>query len=356
MPLRAPFRSATGVEHRRDILLVRAHTDVGDGWGECVAQTSPHYAPEYVDGAQDVITRFLAPVLLAATELDAAGVAPALAGFVGHAMAKAALEMAVLDAELRATGQRLADRLGATRARVPAGVAVGLAGSVGELLDEVAGYLDQGYQRVKLKIAPGHDIEPVAAARERFGPELVLTVDANGSYTAGDAEHLAWLDPFELTLIEQPLPPDALCAHAVLARRLRTPVGLDESITSPAVAADAITLGAGAAVGIKAGRVGGYLAARRVHDMCLAGGAAAWCGGMLETGLGRAANLALAALPGMTLAGDLSASERYWAEDLTPPFVLDDGHLAVPTGPGLGVEPRPDLLAALTTSVTTIGA
>ena len=266
-------------------------------------------------------------------------------------MAKAAVEMAVLDAELRAAGTSFAEHLGAVTDRVPAGVSVGITDRTPELLDQVAGYLDDGYVRIKLKIEPGLDIDRVAAVRERFGDDLRLQVDANAAYTLDDADHLAQLDAFDLLLIEQPLAAGDLRHHSLLAQRMRTPICLDESITSAKTAADAIALGACTIVNIKAGRVGGYLEAKRVHDMCQVHGVAVWCGGMLETGLGRAANLALAALPGFTLPGDTSASDRYWERDLTTPFTLDaDGHVAVPSGPGLGVEPLPDVLAAVTTS------
>jgi o-succinylbenzoate synthase len=259
--------------------------------------------------------------------------------------------MAVLDAELRARGVSFAGHLGAAADRVPAGVSVGITTTTAELLDQVAGYLDDGYLRIKLKIEPGLDVERVAAVRERFGDAVRLQVDANAAYTLDDAEHLAQLDAFGLLLVEQPLAAGDLRHHALLAARMRTPICLDESITSAKTAADAIALGACSIVNIKAGRVGGYLEAKRVHDMCQVHGVPVWCGGMLETGLGRAANVALAALPGFTLPGDTSASDRYWERDLTDPFVLGgDGHIAVPTGPGLGVEPLPDVLAEVTTS------
>ena len=351
MPLVAPFRTSFGVELTRDVLLLRVVTDVAEGWGECVALTDPRYSTEYVDGAQDVLTRFLIPALAALPVVDATSVAPALAPFTGHRMAKSALEMAVLDAELRAEGRPLARELGAVRDRVPCGVSVGIMDSLGELLDAVAGYVEAGYVRVKLKIQPGWDVEPVRAVRERH-PDLVLQVDANTAYTRADTRHLARLDPFELLLIEQPLDEEDVLGHAALARAITTPVCLDESITSARTAADAITLGACAVVNIKPGRVGGYLEARRIHDLCVAHGVPVWCGGMLETGVGRAANVALAALPGFTLPGDTSASDRYYRTDITPPFVLADGHLPVPTGPGIGVEPVDDELAAVTTATT----
>jgi o-succinylbenzoate synthase len=290
------------------------------------------------------------PALATAGRLDASRVATILAPFRGHRMAKCALEVALLDAELRAEGRPLARELGAVHDRVPCGVSVGIMSSVPELLDTVAGYLDAGYVRIKLKIEPGWDVEPVRAVRERFGDDLLLQVDANAAYTLADARRLAQLDPFDLLLIEQPLDEDDVLGHAELARIVGTPICLDESITSAASAAAAIRLGACRIVNVKPGRVGGYLEARRVHDLCVANGIAVWCGGMLETGLGRAANVALAALPGFTLPGDTSASDRYFSTDITEPFVLDDGHLNVPTGPGLGVEPLTDRLDAVTTA------
>jgi o-succinylbenzoate synthase len=349
MPLVAPFQTSFGVERERDVLLVHVVTDDAEGWGECVAMTDPLYSSEYVDAAQDVLRRFLVPAVVATPGLDAVAVAPALRRFKGHRMAKAALETAVLDAELRAQGRSLARELGAVRDRVPCGVSVGIMASVGELLDAVGGFLDAGYVRVKLKIQPGWDVEPVRAVRERFGDDVLLQVDANTAYTLADASHLARLDPFDLLLIEQPLDEEDVLGHAALAGRLTTPVCLDESITSAKVAADAIALGACSIVNVKAGRVGGYLEARRVHDVCAAHGVPVWCGGMLETGLGRAANVALAALPGFTLPGDTSASDRYFHADITTPFVLDRGHLPVPTAPGIGVTPLPEALADATT-------
>ncbi|MFC4536630.1 o-succinylbenzoate synthase [Sphaerisporangium dianthi] len=350
MPLVAPFRTSFGTETERDVLLVRVVTPEGEGWGECVAMSEPLYSSEYVDGAAAVMRRFLVPALAALPSAGAHVAERALAPFKGHRMAKAALETAVLDAELRAAGTSFAGFLGASRDRVPCGVSVGIMESTPRLLDAVAGYVDEGYVRVKIKIEPGWDVAPVRAVRERFGDDLMLQVDANAAYTLADARHLAELDAFGLLLIEQPLPEDDLVQHAELARRLSTPICLDESIESARDAAAAISLGACSVVNVKPGRVGGYLEARRIHDLCRAHGVAVWCGGMLETGLGRAANVALAALPGFTLPGDTSASRRYYATDLTEPFVLDEGHLAVPTGPGLGVDPLPDVLAEVTTS------
>ncbi|MFD5384869.1 o-succinylbenzoate synthase [Streptomyces sp. NPDC127074] len=349
MPLVAPFRTSFGVETSRDVLLVRVVTADREGWAECAAMSEPRYCSEYVDGAQDVLRRFLIPAL-PKDGLDAQAVSRVLEPFTGHRMAKSALETAVLDAQLRGVGESFGGYLGAARERVPCGVSVGIMDSVPALLDAVAGYLAEGYVRIKLKIEPGWDVEPVRAVRERFDDDLVLQVDANAAYTLADAQHLAQMDDFRLLLIEQPLADDDLVQHAELAKLLRTPICLDESIKSAADAAAAISLGSCSVINIKPARVGGYLEARRIHDLARAHGIPVWCGGMLETGIGRAANVALAALPGCTLPGDTSGSSRYFATDITQPFVLTDGHLDVPTGPGLGVEPLPDILNEVTTS------
>ncbi|MDR6865710.1 O-succinylbenzoate synthase [Microbacterium resistens] len=348
MPLVAPFRTSFGVETVREAVIVRAATADGEGWGECVSMTSPLYSSEYVEGSMDVLRRALIPAIARAGDIDGAGVGRIVEPFKGHRMSKAALETAVLDAELRTAGVPLSRELGAVRDEVDCGVSVGIMDSIPELLDAVAGYLDQGYQRIKLKIEPGWDIDPVRAVRERFG-DILLQVDANTAYRRGDAQHLARLDPFDLLLIEQPLDEEDLIGHARLAEIVRTPICLDESIVSARAAADAIALGACSIVNIKPGRVGGYLEARRIHDVCRANDVPVWCGGMLETGIGRAANLALAALPGFTLPGDTSGSDRYYAHDITDPFIVADGRLAVPTGPGIGVAPHADALDAVTT-------
>ena len=350
LPLVGVFRTSFGVERDRDILLVRVEAGGVEGWGECVALPRPVYSSEYLDGAVEVIRRFLLPAVRSLPQHRAHAVEPVFAKVKGHPMAKAALQTALLDAELRVAGTSFAGYLGGVREAVPAGVSVGIMDSVGELLDAVDGFVEQGYQRIKLKIEPGWDVEPVRAVRERFG-DILLQVDANTAYTLADARHLARLDPFDLLLLEQPLPEDDLRGHAELARRVRTPICLDESITSAKSAADAIAMGATSVVNIKPGRVGGYLEARRVHDVCAAHGVPVWCGGMLESGIGRAANVALAALPNFTLPGDTSASDRYYARDVTEPFVLENGQVRVPDGPGIGVLPDPDVLAEVTTSV-----
>jgi O-succinylbenzoate synthase len=348
IPLVSPFRTSFGEQTQRDILLVRAVAPDTEGWGECVAMRAPVYSSEYVNGAEDVLRTHLLPRIFERDEVTAVEIASILQPIRGHRMIKGALEMAILDAELRLAGMSFGRYLGAVRERVDCGVSVGIMDSIPALLDAVGGFLAEGYRRIKLKIEPGWDVEPVRAVRERHG-DIALQVDANAAYSLADAQTLAKLDPFDLLLIEQPLPEEEVLAHAELAKLIRTPVCLDESITSANAAADAISLGACRIVNIKAGRVGGYLEARRVHDVCVAAGVPVWCGGMLETGLGRAANVALAALPGFTLPGDTSGSARYYHRDITEPFVLDDGQLPVPTGPGLGVGIAQDVLDEVTT-------
>lgn len=349
IPLVSPFRTSFGTMTTKDTFLLHVVTDSAEGWSEFAGDPEPRYCSEFVAGAEIVLRDFLLPRAAALPVFDTAHLAPVLHGIKGHELAKAALETAVLDAELRSYGMPLATYLGAVRERVPAGVSVGIKESVGELLDAVEGYLAEGYVRIKLKIEPGWDLEPVRAVRERFGADLPLQVDANTAYTLADAEHLRRLDAFGLLLIEEPLAENDLYAHARLQQRLATPVCLDESLHNARDTASAIAMDACRVVNVKPARVGGYLEARRVHDVAHAHGVPVWCGGMLETGIGRAPNLALAALPGCTLPGDTSASSRYFAEDITEPFVLVDGHLPVPRSPGIGVEPLPEALRRFTT-------
>jgi O-succinylbenzoate synthase len=348
IPLVAPFRTSFGEETEKVCVLVRVETDDASGWGECVAGPDPGYSEEFNDGAWLVLRDFLAPALLGAGDVGAADLDRVLGRVRGHPMAKATLMDAFLDAELRAREVSLATYLGATTDRVACGVSVGIAPTTERLLEQVDGYLAEGYRRIKLKIEPGTDVERVAAVRDAH-PDILLSVDANAAYTLEDSGVFRALDAFGLLMVEQPLHHDDLVQHARLQAELATPICLDESIRSAADAAAAIELGACRIVNIKQGRVGGIGEAVRVHDVCRASGVPVWCGGMLETGIGRATNLALAALPGFTLPGDTSASARYFAQDLTEPFVLDpDGTMAVPGGPGIGVEPIPELLASCT--------
>ncbi|MEE3849371.1 o-succinylbenzoate synthase [Gordonia sp. LSe1-13] len=348
LPLVGPFQTSFATEVVRSALLVRVVSDAGEGWGECVSIDEPVYSAEYTDGAIDVLRRFLIPAVCH-RDIRAIDVAPALAHLKGHRMAKAALEIAILDAELRGAQMPLADRLGGTAKSVPVGVSVGITDSIAALLAEVDRHLDSGYRRIKLKIRPGWDVVPTAAVREHVGDAVALQVDANTAYRATDLRHLAQLDAFGLLLVEQPFDEEDLMTHVRLREVMSTPVCLDETIVSARSAADAIRLGACDIVNIKPGRVGGYLEATRIHDVCVAHGIPVWCGGMLETGIGRAANLALAAMPGFTLPGDISASERYFAQDITPPFTVHDGVMDVPRGPGIGVDPLPGAVAEHTT-------
>jgi o-succinylbenzoate synthase len=354
LPLVAPFRTSLGTERERDVLLVRVVGPDAEGWGECVAFGEPFYSSEYVDGAHDVIRKHLLPRLFARSDVTAEDVAPTLRGVRGHPMAKGTLEMAVLDAELRAQGMSFGEFLGGVRAEVDCGVSVGIHENVDDLLRTVESYLAEGYRRIKLKIEPGQDIGPVRAVRERFG-DILFQVDANAAYTLGDADRLTQLDEFGLLLIEQPLPEEDLRGHAELARVVATPICLDESITSARGAEDAIAMGACGIVNIKAGRVGGYLEARRVHDVCKANGVPVWCGGMLETGIGRAHNIAMSTLAGFTLPGDVSASARYWERDIIdPPVVVSPrGTIDVPSGPGIGYEVNQEGLSGLMTRTET---
>jgi o-succinylbenzoate synthase len=351
IPLVRPFRTSFGTETVRDVILVEALSSDGvHGWGECVTMSWPGYSYEYGNGAIDVITDHLLPALESQpADADPRAVLEAMSVVRGHPMAKAALSTALLDVWLRERDTSLGGYLGAVRDRVDCGVSVGIppTESVEALLDEVTGYVEAGYRRIKLKIQPGWDVAPVSAVRERW-PSMPLQTDANQAYTRADAAHLATLDAFDLLLHEQPLEEEDWYGHVLMSRACATPICMDESIHSVASADSALEFGAASIINIKPGRVGGYLIAKDIHDLCLDRGAPVWCGGMLETGIGRAANVALAALPGFTLPGDTSASNRYYEVDVTEPFVLQDGQLPVPTGPGIGVVPLPDVLRDLT--------
>ena len=360
LPLVAPFTTSFGTQLAKRCFLVEAQLETADGrivtgWGENVAMDQPVYSPEYLDGASDVTERWLAPMLASVEELTAETVGHHLHRIVGHAMAKGSLEMAVLDAQLRAEGRSLASYLGAVSKTVPSGVSVGIQETVDDTVRVVGRFVDEGYARIKLKIAPGRDLAEVAAVRKTFGDDLLFQVDANAAYTLVDAAHLRRLDDYGLLLIEQPLGEADIRQHAELAKQLHTPICLDESIVSAEAAADAITLGAAAVINIKPGRVGGYLEARRIHDIARAHGIAVWCGGMIETGIGRAANAALAALPGFSLPGDISGSDRFFVEDIvTEPIVMHDGVVDVPQGPGLGVEVDPGRLERFRTKLVEV--
>jgi len=357
LPLVTPFRTSFSTETHRDILLVRVETDDAVGWGECVSGNEPLYSNEYVEGSQQVMIDHLIPRLFAfrSRAMSAHDVAQILRPVKDHRMAKAALEAAILDAQLRENNVSLATHLGSIHELVPSGVSVGIANSLDELVSTVGGYLDEGYARIKLKIEPGWDIEPVRVIRKTFGDQVPLQVDANTAFTREDGPLLAQLDPFNLLLIEQPLPEDDITGHALIARQVGTPICLDESIVSSHVAIDAIERGACSIVNIKAGRVGGYLEAVRIHNVCQQRGVPVWCGGMLETGIGRAMNVALAGLPNFTLTGDISASERFWKQDIVQqPIRLESGQVRLPSGSGAGFEIDGPFLSDVSTSTITL--
>lgn len=352
LPLIEPFETSFGRLTDRRTLIVRVTGDGTTGWGEAAALDAPLYTAETIETERHVIQAFLAPALLGRPLAGLDDLAAAFAPVRGHSMAKAGLELAVADLAARRAGRPLAALLGGTRDRVEVGVSLGLQPTTAHLVDAVARHVDLGYRRIKLKIAPGRDVERVAAVRARF-PDTRLSVDANAAYTLADADHLRRLDEFGLLMIEQPLDPDDLVDHAALQRMLRTPICLDESISRLRHAEQALALGSCRIVNIKVGRVGGYASALAIHALCRERGVPVWCGGMLESGIGRAHNLALASLAGFTLPGDISASVRYYRRDvLTAPISLSpDGTIPVPDGPGVGVDVDLDFLEERTESV-----
>ncbi len=350
MPLRDGFETSFGRVASREMVLVCLHAAGLEGWGEAPVADRPHYSAETAKTAMHVLCDHMGPALLGCPLRTPEDVLAPIAFVRGHAMARAAVEWAAWDLVCKAQGTSLAEALGAVRARVPVGVSLGIArGGVPALLDAVARRVEEGYRRVKLKIRRGFCVEPVAAVRARFAT-LHLVVDGNGGFTPADCEQLRALDPFELGFIEQPLAHDDLLEHARLRRRVRTPICLDESLGSPAALEAAFALEALDVINLKSARVGGVRAAREILCMARERRFPLWIGGMLETGVGRAAHVALAACPGFTEPGDLSASDRYYEQDLIePPFRLDDnGCLAVPRGPGIGVEVVRERVEAVT--------
>ncbi len=339
MPLVAPFETSFGTEKDREALILRLQADGLTGWGECVASHWPGYAYETTGTAWHVLEDFFLPAVLGKAVPDADTLRALLRPFRGHPMARAALEMAWWDLQGKAQGRPLRELLGGERERVPVGVSVGVQPSVAALLETVERYMAAGYRRVKLKIKPGRDVADVTAVRRVF-PDLALQVDANSAYTLEQASVFEAMDDLRLLLIEQPLAEDDLIDHSRLQTRLKTDLCLDESILSARHARQALEIGACRVINIKPARVGGLSEAVRIHDLCHARGVSVWCGGMLETGIGRAANLALASLPGFTLPADISATDRYYVEDIAHPrFVLNsDSTIDVPQRPGLGIE------------------
>ena len=353
LPLKEPFRISSGLTTERRICLLELTEASGaTGWSECVAGELPNYSAETIDTAWYAIREWVAPRVLGRSFDGPEAVAAALAeDFRGHLMAKAAVEMGCWEVAARLAGLPLARLLGGTRERIPAGISIGIQPDPAALVRRAEAALAEGYRKIKMKIRPGADVAYVRAVREALGPDAPLMADANSAYTLADAEHLADLDAFGLTMIEQPLGQDDLVQHAELQRRLATPICLDECITGVDRAQDMIALGSGRIVNIKPGRVGGFTAAKAIHDLCSRHGIPVWCGGMLESGVGRAYNVALASLPNFTLPGDLSPSARYWARDIVEPeWTMDrNGMVRVPLDePGVGVEVDVERLKALT--------
>lgn len=349
MKLVVPFETSMDSTHLRRIILVEANVDGLTGWGECVAGESPFYSPEYADTAWPVLRDFLWPLVKGKAFHAASEIWDLLGHVRGHNMAKAALEAAVWDAEARQKGLPLSRLLGGTREEIACGVSVGIKDTLDDLARAVGQELAAGYQRIKIKIKPGKDLELVRRLRQDF-PRIKLMVDANSAYRLEDWPLLKQLEGFYLMMIEQPLGWDDLFSHAELQKKLDTPLCLDECIHSEEHAHAALELGACKIINIKPGRVGGLLVARRIHDLCQQRDVPVWCGGMLESGIGRAHNIALSTLPNFTLPGDVSASQRYWLEDIIAPEVTvsPQGTIRVPTGPGIGFEPRRDLIEKLT--------
>ncbi len=359
LPLKEPFRISSGVVTERRIFLLELHDAAGiSTWAECVAGEQPNYTAETIDTAWYAIQQWIGPRVLGVRFNGPEDVHAELnRDLRGHPMAKAAVEMGCWALAATADGVPLSKRIGGTRDRVATGISLGIQANPAALVQRATAALAQGYRKIKVKIAPGSDIAFVRAVREALGADIHLMADANSAYTLNDADHLAQLDEFNLIMIEQPLGADDIRQHAELQRRLRTPICLDESITSVDRARDMIALGSGRIVNIKPGRVGGYSASRAIHDVCQQNGIPVWCGGMLESGVGRAYNVALASLPNFTLPGDLSPSARYWERDLvTPEWTMDaEGMVPVPRSrPGIGVTVDMDRVDTLTARTATL--
>ena len=355
MPLKYFFETSFGRAESRRVLLVTAHCEGVEGWAECVASDSPFFSYEWIETAWVTIRDFRTPALLGATLQNASDSATLMSRVRGHNMAKAALENAVWDAEAKQKQQPLWKLLGGTLREINCGVSIGIQNSHEQLLEKIATELHAGYQRIKVKVKPGWDLEVLAKIRKRW-PDILLSCDANSAYKTSDLDHLRKFDEFKLLMIEQPLWDDDILQHAKLQRELKTSICLDESIRHARDAETAIELGACRIINIKVGRVGGFTEAIAVHDICKQHDIPVWCGGMLETGIGRAHNIALSTLPNFRLPGDVSASQRYWAEDIVDPEieVSPRGTIAVSDAPGTGYQIKPDLIQKLTLRTETI--
>ena len=357
LPLVRPFRTSSSIKSWLDHILVRVFDADGRvGWGECACPSDPYYCPETSETCWHLLSSFLGPLVLGQSWTTIDEVVAFYRLVKGNHFAKAGLEMACWDLLARFQQRPLAALLGGTRAEILSGVSLGIERDPGVLFDQIDRYLGEGYRRVKLKIAPGFDSVVVSQVRERY-PDLPLQVDANSAYTLDDILTLKHLDAFGLLLIEQPLAHDDIIDHATLQAELATPVCLDESIHSAEDARKALDLKACRVVNIKVSRVGGLREAKRIHDVCLDRGISVWCGGMHEFGIGRAANVAIASLPGFTLPGDVSGSDKYYREDVVfPPVLARNGAVPVPTGPGLGHEPDEDVISRHTLRSLTLTA
>lgn len=338
LPLAHFFETSFGRVYDRTFLLIRLEGEGQVGWGEAVAEANPYYSSETTETAWHIITEFLAQRVVGKTFEHPREVFPAMKRVRGHNMAKAGVEMAAWDLYARIQGQPLSAVLGGTRDRIASGVSIGIQDSLDQLVAKVEKELAAGYKRIKIKIKRGWDINAVEAVRAKF-PDILLMVDANAAYSAGDGAHLAKLDAYKLMMIEQPLEYDDVMDHVQLQREIATPICLDESIHTVRIARDAIEAKACKIINVKPGRVGGHAESIALHDLCQANGIPVWHGGMLESGIGRAHNIHLASLPNFTLPGDVAASKRYYTPDLIEPGieVSPDGTIPVPTGPGIGV-------------------
>jgi O-succinylbenzoate synthase len=358
LPLAHPFETSFGVTTGRRILLIELESEGLSAWGECVAGEHPYFSDETVDTAWLITESELAPALLEAAELNGGGSCPRLFKQVrGHRMAKAAIENAVWDLEAQREGVSLSSLLGGTRQTIPCGVSIGIQRSPAALIDTIAKELAAGYQRIKLKCKPGWDATIFEAVRDRW-PDILLSCDANSAYRMRDFDHIAAWDAFNLLMIEQPLWYDDFYFHSMLQKRLETSICLDESIRNRRDALAAIDMDSCRIINIKVGRVGGFSEAIAIHNAAAERGIPVWCGGMLETGIGRSHNIALSSLPNFSLPGDVSASARYWEQDIISPEVTVSaaGEIAVPQGPGRGYEVLRHRIDALTVRRSTLRA
>ena len=357
MPLVHFFETSFGRLYSRRIILITVQADGVTGWGECVAGEDPFYSSEWIDSVWPTITHYLAPAILGKTVATGREVPQLFARVRAHRMAKASIENAVWDAEARQTQQPLWKLLGGTRREIPCGVSIGIQDSVDQLLGKIETELAAGYRRIKIKVKPGWDVNVLEKIRSRWA-DITLSCDANSAYTLDQVEHLRSFDQFNLLMIEQPLWDDEIYYHARLQKQLRTAICLDEAIIGARSAAFALDIGACKIINIKVGRVGGFTEALAIHDICHTQNIPVWCGGMLESGIGRSHNIALSTLPNFSLPGDVSASKRYWKEDIVDPEVevSSQGMIAIKDEPGTGYKIREDLIEKLTVRKQTLKA